>query len=389
MEFGSKFDYYWKQDGHIRHAVSAIQDISDPMVFRLGRMRNIDDIVVILRAPRRGYFVGAFMMMFAKMDDVYAFIYIRSRFPKNKGWPSDAKMAIRFTTEGVRSSQSTREAKNFWECRATKILEDPLRKHITDRAQMPYFSEYFFISWAKLPSVPTILHDKAVQSHGHRGYQLPARNAMSGRARKEFEETLLNLQRNIAAYAARMLVEKHKDIWDPPLSDNLEPPDQLAWEHINYHRRSFKARYQFLLDNLVGPVGGCMDMLRLHRFKTMFSSPRDYFNRHERIAGRDNGGLAGASSKINQRLRALSDPYVTEEVLPLRQTCSHFRAVPLATASSEIPLSLVLPPSGWSTIPMVSGTTGAAGISSNGTFDGKQRSIRYAGEDTERTAWRV
>ncbi|KAF5556793.1 hypothetical protein FNAPI_5662 [Fusarium napiforme] len=337
MEFGSKFDYYWKQDGHSRHAVSPIQDMSDPMVFRLGRMRNIDDIVVILRAPRRGYFVGAFMMMSAKMDDVYTFIYIRSIFRKNKGWPSDAKITIRFTTECVQSSQSTREAKNFWECRATKILEDPLRKHITDRAHMPYFYEYFLISWAKLPSVPTILHDKAVQSHGHRGYQLPARNAMSGRARKEFKETLLNLQRNIAAYAARMLVEKHKDIWDPPLSYNLEPPDQLAWEHINYHRKSFKARYQFLLDNLVGPVGGCMDMLRLHRFKTMFSSRLSYFNRHEWVAGRDKGGLAGASSKINQRLRALFDPYATEEVLRLRQTCSHLRAVPWATASSEIP----------------------------------------------------
>ncbi|KAF5564513.1 hypothetical protein FPHYL_4698 [Fusarium phyllophilum] len=337
MEFGSKFDYYWKQNDHIRHTVSAIQDMSDPMVLRLGKMRNIDDIVVVLRAPRRGYFVGAFMIMFAKMDDVYAYICIRSRFRKDKGWPSDAKITIRFTTEGVQSSQSTREAKNFWECRATKILEDPLRKHITDRAQMPYFYEYFLIFWAKLPSVPTILHDKAVQSHGHRGYQLPARNTMPDCTRKKYKETLLNFQKNIAAYAARMLVEEDIDIFDPKWSDNLGAPDQLAWEHINYHTRSIKARYQFLLDNLIGPVGGCMDMLRLHRFKTMFSSRSNYFNRHEWVAGRDSGGLAGASSKINRRLRALFDPYATEEVLRLRQTCSHLRAVPWATASSEIP----------------------------------------------------
>ncbi|KAI1034045.1 hypothetical protein LB505_003255 [Fusarium chuoi] len=334
-----KFDYYWKQNGHIRHAVSAIQDMSDPIVMRVGKMRNIDDIFVVLRAPRRGHFVGAFMMMFAKMDDVYAYICNRSKFRKNKGWPSDAKITICFTTEGVQSSQSIREAKNFWECRATKILEDPLRQHITDRAQMPYFYEYFLIFWARLPSVPTILHDRAVRSHGHRGYQLPARNTMPGYLRKEFKETLLNFQKNIASYAARMLVADVKSIYDPELSgvSNVGAPDQLAWEHINYHTKSLRARYQFLLDNLVGPVGGCLDMLRLHRFKTMFLSPLNYFNRHEWYVGRDSGGLAGASSKINCRLRALFDPYATEEVLRLRQTCSHLRAVPWATASSEIP----------------------------------------------------
>ncbi|KAF5976818.1 hypothetical protein FBULB1_6803 [Fusarium bulbicola] len=330
-----KFDYYWKQNGHTRHAVSAIQDMSDPMVLRLGKMRNIDDIVVVLRAPRRGYFVGAFMMMFAKMDDVYAYICNRSRFRTNKGWPSDAKITIHFTTEGVQSGQSTREAKNFWECRATKILEDPLRRYITDRAQMPYFYEYFLILWAKLPSVPTILHDKAVRSHGHRGYQLPARNTIPDYMRKEFKETLLNLQKNIAAYAARMLVE---DIsWGPGWSDNLGAPDQRAWEHINYHTKSNRARYQFLLDNLIGPVGGCMDMLRLHRFKTMLSSSLNYFHRHGLVARRDGGGLAGASNKINWHLRALFYPEKSEKVLRPRQTCSHLRAVPWATASLEFP----------------------------------------------------
>ncbi|KAF4499758.1 hypothetical protein FAGAP_4033, partial [Fusarium agapanthi] len=331
-----KFDYYWKQNGQIRHAVSAIQDMSDPMVLRLGKVRNIDDIVVVLRAPRRGYFVGAFMMMFAKMDNVYFYIRNRSLFRKNKGWPSDAKITIHFTTEGVQSGQSTREAKNFWGCRATKILEDPLRKYITDRAQMPYFYEYFLIFWAKLPSVPTILHDKAVRSHGHRGYQLPARNTIPGYMRKEFKETLLNLQKNIVEYAARMLVEDIS-ITDPEWSDNLGAPDQLAWEHINYQTKSIRARYQFLLDNLVGPVGGCMDMLRLHRFKTMLSSSLNYFNHHALVARRDGGGLAGASSKINWHLMALFDPYTSEKVPRLRQTCSHLRKVPWATASSRIP----------------------------------------------------
>ncbi|KAH7221815.1 hypothetical protein BKA60DRAFT_669754 [Fusarium oxysporum] len=271
MEFGSKFDYYWKQNGHIRHAVSAIQDMCDPAVFRLAKMRNIDDIVVILRAPRRGHFVGAFMMMFAKMDDVYFHIYSSSVFRKQQGWHSDAKITIRFTTEGVQSGQSTREAKNFWECRAAETLEDPLRKHMTDQAQMPYFYEYFLVFWARLPSVPTIVYDKL--------------------------ETLPNFQKNIATYAANMLVED-VGLVDLEWSDNLAAPDELAWEHINYHTKSIRARYQFLLDNSVGPVGDCMDMLRLHCFKTMFSSRSNYFNRHEWVAGRDSGGLARASSEI-------------------------------------------------------------------------------------------
>ncbi|EXL95716.1 hypothetical protein NOF04DRAFT_10204 [Fusarium oxysporum II5] len=251
MEFGSKFDYYWKQNGHIRHAVSAIQDMCDPTVFRLAKMRNIDDIVVILRAPRRGHFVGAFMMMFAKMDDVYFHIYSSSVFrKKNRGG-----------------------------------------------TQMP-----------KSP------------------FGLPL---------KQFKETLPNFQKNIATYAAKMLVED-VGLVDLEWSDNLAAPDELAWEHINYHTKSIRARYQFLLDNSVGPVGDCMDMLRLHCFKTMFSSRSNYFNRHEWVAGRDSGGLARASSKINRRLRALFDPYASGEVLRLRQTCSHLGAVPWATASSQI-----------------------------------------------------
>ncbi|KAK2688163.1 hypothetical protein QWA68_013185 [Fusarium oxysporum] len=297
MEFGSKFDYYWKQNGHIRHAVSAIQDMCDPTVFRLAKMRNIDDIVVILQAPRRGHFVGAFMMMFAKMDDVYFHIYSSSVFRKQQGWHSDAKITIRFTTEGVQSGQSTREAKNFWECRAAETLEDPLRKHMTDQAQMPYFYEYFLVFWARLPSVPTIVYDKLVRSHGHRGYQLPIHNSISGYMRKQFKETLPNFQKNIATYAAKMLVED-VGLVDLEWSDNLAAPDELAWEHINYHTKSIRARYQFLLDNSVGPVGDCMDMLRLHCFKTMFSSRSNYFNRHEWVAGRDSGGLARASSEI-------------------------------------------------------------------------------------------
>ncbi|CZR36885.1 uncharacterized protein FPRO_02855 [Fusarium proliferatum ET1] len=54
--------------------------------------------------------------------------------------------------------------------------------------------------------------------------------------------------------------------------------------------------------------------------------------------GRDSGGLAGASSKINRYLRSLFDPYATEEALRLRQTCSHLRAVLWATASPTIAL---------------------------------------------------
>ncbi|KAI7766457.1 hypothetical protein LZL87_010102 [Fusarium oxysporum] len=280
-------------NGHNRRAVGTIKDMCDSMVFRLAKMRDIDDIVVILRAPRRGHFVGAFMMMLAKMDDVYFHIYSSSVFRKQQGWHSDAKITIRFATEGVQLGQSTREADNFWECRATKILEDPLRKHMTDRAQMPCFYEYFLVFWGRLPSVPTIVYDKL-----------------------QFKETLPNFQNNIATYAAKMLVED-VSLVDLEWSDDLGAPDELAWEHINYHTKSISARYQFLLDNLVGPVGGCMDMLRLHRFKTMFSSRLNYFSRHEWVAGRDSGGLAEASSKINRRLRALFDPYASEEVLRL------------------------------------------------------------------------
>jgi hypothetical protein len=170
-----------------------------------------------------------------------------------------------------------------------------------------------------------------VRSHGHRGYQLPARNRIPDYLRKHFEETLRNFQKNIATYAASMLVVRHESLID------LKWSDELAWEHISYHTKSMRARYQSLLDTLGGPDGGCLNMLRLHPFKTMDFSGSNYFKPHEWVARQDKGGLAGASSKINQRLRALSDPYASEDVLRLRQTCSHLRAAHWATASLQMP----------------------------------------------------
>ncbi|KAH7206473.1 hypothetical protein DER44DRAFT_745937 [Fusarium oxysporum] len=227
MEFGSKFDYYWKQNGPIRHATRSLC------------RRVYDDVC---KNGRR---------LFPHLQQL-------SVSEKNRG--------------------------------GTQMPKSPFGLPL----KMPYFYEYFLVFWARLPSVPTIVYDKLVRSHGHRGYQLPIHNSIPGYMRKQFKETLPNFQKNIATYAAKMLVED-VGLVDLEWSDNLAAPDELAWEHINYHTKSIRARYQFLLDNSVGPVGDCMDMLRLHCFRTMFSSRSNYFNRHEWVAGRDSGGLARAS----------------------------------------------------------------------------------------------
>ncbi|KAF5235367.1 hypothetical protein FAUST_7129 [Fusarium austroamericanum] len=86
------------------------------------------------------------------------------------------------------------------------------------------------------------------------------------------------------------------------------------------------------LDNLPGPTGGHMDMLRLHRFKTMDKCGAGIFARQNQNYPKS-GGPYGASTEINRRLATLFDPFAAAHIIEMRDSCPHFRAVKWATAS--------------------------------------------------------
>lgn len=332
-----KFDYTWQQNGHTRRAVSAVRHMGEPIVRRVAKTIKVNEITVHLHAPRRGHFVGALLMMLAKANDAYYFIYAMSKFPKfNKDNPG--RIAIKFSTEMVQSGQSTKEVKNFWECRAPKVLEDPMRKYLSHPGQMPCFYEYFLRCFRKLPSVPEIEYKRWPRKHVHRAYKMPDPEDILPYMTECYAPLLPDLQKHIKQRAAYIMANGVTSLDETSFSHTGDPVGS-SWEHINYDTVSLACRYFFLLDNLAGPVGGCLDMLRLHRFKTMDAISVDYFARAENRAGNDDAGLFGASSKVTRQLRALFKPLATDHVVGLRSTCPHLRVVEWPTTSSSSQLS--------------------------------------------------
>ncbi|KAM0426192.1 hypothetical protein ACHAPT_008542 [Fusarium lateritium] len=328
-----KFEYCWKAHGHTYRAVDAVHDLDDPIAQRLLKMTHAEEIVVHLQAPRRGHFVGALLMMLAKVDDTYHLIgdmskAVDSTDPRN--------ITIRFSTEAVQPGQSKKEAKNFWECRAPMVLEESIRKKIYfyDDCSMPAFYEYFlinhpvtfahppkfeFLTW---PRIDTHVHfvRRTIPSHvqgliKEHGPKLVAKN--------------LNLRDESAMYSGEMMTDRRNQ-------DDVDVCTRVhgCWNMTDYGAANLRYRYQFLLDNLVGPVGGCLDMLRLHRFRTMGATEANFFTRDEQVAMNKFSGLAGAASEITNRLKILFNPFASAEIRELRTRCPHLRAVPWATDPS-------------------------------------------------------
>lgn len=103
------------------------------------------------------------------------------------------------------------------------------------------------------------------------------------------------------------------------------------WGHVFYDYENLKSRFSFWLDNLPGPVGGHLDMLRLHRFKTLNTGGIDFFARQNRNSV-GAASLWSAAFELNRRLATLFNPLAPEHILPMRDSCPHFRAVEWATA---------------------------------------------------------
>ncbi|KAM0200880.1 hypothetical protein ACHAPI_002546 [Fusarium lateritium] len=333
-----KFDYTWQQNGHAHRAVSAIRDMGEPIARRVLKMRKVNDTIVQLRAPRRGHFVGALLMMLAKANDAYCLISTMS-LSRKFNMDDPGRIAIKFSTEMVQPGQSTKEAKNFWECRAPKVLEDPMRKYLSRSGQIPCFYEYFIWGLFDFPSLPEIEYERWPRRHVHRAYKIPAPGSgLTPYWTKAHQALLPDLQRRIKHLCARMTVYDG-DEFDETETDDTGDPVYCSWEHINYDGMSLVSRYFFLLDNLAGPIGACLDMLRLHRFKTMDAHSLNYFARVEILVKEDDSGLFGASRKVTRQLRALFEPQATDDVVGLRSTCPHLRAVnwPTNSSTSHLP----------------------------------------------------
>lgn len=327
-----KFEYSWEVKGHIYRAIETVRDLDDPIAQRLLEMTHAEEIVVHFQAPRRGHFVGALLMMLAKADDVYHLISNKS---KDTTTTDPSNITIRFSTEPVQPGQSETKAKNFWECRAPKVLQESVRRRffVSDYL-MPCFYEYFLINhpveFAHPPKIefftwprPHVCIDLAKRFL--KGDKVMAQALRRNGCSKHLDKFRI-LRDQYATYSAKMMTDmRHRREYDP---------SRNGWEANDYGAANLKYRFHFLLDNIAGPVGGCLDMLRLHRFKTMGASEANFFARHEQMAVKKFATLSGAASEITNRLKILFNPFAFEHVRKLRTSCSHLSAVSWATDPS-------------------------------------------------------
>ncbi|KAH7275680.1 hypothetical protein B0J15DRAFT_457835 [Fusarium solani] len=329
-----KFEYCWEEKGHTYRAIETVRDRDDQIAQRLLEMTHAEEIVVHFQAPRRGHFVGALFMMLAKADDVYHLI---SNMSKDTATTDPSNITIRFSTEPVQPGQLEKEAKNFWECRSAKVLQESIRNHIChDNCSMPCFYEYFLINhpvtFAHPPKIEfcswprTRAHIQSTKKRCPNGVEFMVREI----GQKESLKCLAkfrDFRDELAVYSAKMMTELRN-------RDNPNDQTRRYWEANDYGAANLKYRFQFLLDNLAGPVGGCLDMLRLHRFKTMGASEANFFAREEQTALKKFASLSRAAPEINNRLKILFNPLASKDIRKLRTSCPHLSAVPWATDPS-------------------------------------------------------
>ncbi|KAF4471627.1 hypothetical protein FALBO_1444 [Fusarium albosuccineum] len=351
-----KFEYSWEEDGQSFCAVRAVHDMDDPIAQRLIKIKKAKEIVIQLRAPRRGHFVGSFLMILAKVDDVYHLIHTMTTDPGTEG---SNPLTITFTTEPVQPGQSRKEAKNFWECRAPQVLQERFRKWLVVPGQMPCFYEYFlnnnpvhfdhepvvnFVTWPRA-------HVHRKETYGPETFKIISslyrwdEKGMKRRAISSFLAEVREERAKLLPHSVKMMTHYRKKGGNTSAGELSESAIH-HWEHLNYDIASLKSRYQFLLDNLPGPVGGCLDMLRLHRFRTMDATEANFFARSNRAGRGDHKGLCGASFEINHRLRALFNPVALERARAIRSSCPHLGAVRWAVDTSVSP-RLSCPRSLW------------------------------------------
>ncbi|KAF5658172.1 hypothetical protein FHETE_10000 [Fusarium heterosporum] len=337
-----RFDYSWEKDGYTHRAVHAVRDMDDAVAQRLLKISRFKEAVVHLHAPRRGHFVGALFMMLAKVDDGYYMIETMSRDVD----PEQSDMGhvkLKFTTESRQPHQSAKEAKNFWECRSPKVLQEAIRKYWHRCGQMPCFYEYFLINVPYFfPHPPVIEYVTWPRRHVHRKEPLGADMmkrlilihwaAIAREQMLDFLASRPEFQRKIAEVCAKKMTRVRFHERDRDESKHWKPAtSRHHWQHLRFDTVSLRVRFQFWLDNIPGPAGGCMDMLRLHRFKTMGTSNANFFARE----ASERRSLISAATNINARLRMLFNPLVTDDSLRMRESCPHLRAVTWATFSAD------------------------------------------------------
>lgn len=325
-----ELEYSWNVGKFYYHATKIIKDMDDPVISRLRRIKKVDEVVITLEAPRRGHFVGALLMMLVKCHDAYNLLDAINERPRFEG-----SLTICFTTERVRPGQSLKEAKPFWECRSTEVLQNAVRRHFY-RGPTPMYYEYFLVNNPLIFITPPIFRfniwprPQASSLVDYSGRRVVRRSAFEIVDRQNCG----NQQHRFGGSSPRDIIAEEStkyftevEPWSFDFSNVSR--SRHVWEMISADFTILYSTLQFLVDTVDGPRGGPLDMLRLHRFKTMFGSRLNFFavNQARSKVLRNEQGLLGAAAEINERMRTLFNPLAPDEIRRLRSKCPHLARV--------------------------------------------------------------
>lgn len=325
-----ELEYSWNLGGLPYHTTKVVKDMDDPVVLRLKKIKKVSQVVIILEAPKRGYFLAAFLMMLVKCNDAYRLIEAMSDGPRFYG-----SLTLWFSTEGTNSTTTPTGSKPFWECRSPEMVNDVERRNFYS-GPTPFYYEYFLvnnpISFANTPKIKFNIfprpHISSLRTYkGHASSRGLVFN-MQGHGVKQYHPldrlSDATSPRNIIADVSAGLMTYRRyydfDLTSAPLARHV-------WEAISADFSMVNTSLQFLIDTLIGPTGGALDMLRLHRFKTMDGSEENYFAQAHSVGLTRRYGLLGAIAEVNCRMRTLFNPLAPYSTRYYRSLCEHLAQV--------------------------------------------------------------
>lgn len=340
----------WFDGDRARVLSKPVQDLDDPWMTHIGNIPSIRHIQVRVVAPKNGQFFGAFMMLFAKSSDVSNWILPwREHLGVHDDDSELSSLRIVFETES--STPEAPRASSFWTCRWEEELLDNLRRvAFKDHGKPPYCYEYFLIFFSTLGGTGSpveIVLDDSIQRDNSTLIDGPYRRIIEDlpepslcKQRLQAWEshrptTVRNFTSWVSRWGMRQVIRNSPNAldgngWVEIVAAHIFAIIACEHDNISYHLSIY-------LDHHTGPPGGPMDMLRLHRFKTLHRSRSNFFAclSNPRTRSRPVTTMREDLDEVTHRFYQLFNPLAPKQIRDLRHTCKHFQSIDWPMAAPE------------------------------------------------------
>jgi hypothetical protein len=336
----------WREKSHLVTCSFPIQGYYDEVMSRIIKMRRIHHLEVRLVAPSHGDLFGSFLMMWYKVEDLSRYFRDDARRRRaNQNGPVPSFKAV-FTTERGPGEWEENQSHRFWETRfEQEHLDNVHRAIMPERGPHPYVYEYFLIAisgWRRDKpdeETPAEIHlPRTLNSTRSIMVDGPWRSVIAALGKWEDEGGWRALFPNAAFEWTEWICFRRLHATDEGAAASLGPTRANIMECLEQVVRCFSKELQdsaaMYVDHHVGPEGGPLDMLRLHRFKI-----RRGFHAlpivHQPVMTQAElesrtpwkVSLLEAQHEVEERLYQLFNPLATVGIRELRTGCQHLAGI--------------------------------------------------------------